>query len=192
MDSIGVLIPIPMSAYLEQELEKRFNLFKLWTIPHKTQFIKDHATSIRAVIGNSASGADAEMIETLPKLEIVASFSVGLDRVDLKKCKEKGIRVTNTPDVLTDDVADLAIGLALAVMRRLCECDRYVRSGQWKKGDYKLTTKVASFFFTILEIVCIGFEFIWIVCLQLLKSTCCSIVTMLLVFDVFGFIGIPR
>lgn len=141
MDSIGVLIPIPMSAYLEQELEKRFNLFKLWTIPHKTQFIKDHATSIRAVIGNAFSGADAEMIETLPKLEIVASFSVGLDRVDLKKCKEKGIRVTNTPDVLTDDVADLAIGLALAVMRRLCECDRYVRSGQWKKGDYKLTTK---------------------------------------------------
>ncbi|KAK9923376.1 hypothetical protein M0R45_031798 [Rubus argutus] len=141
MDSIGVLMPVPVSAYLEQELEKRFNVFKLWTVPHKTQFIKDHATSIRAIVGNASTGADAELIETLPKLEIVASFSVGMDKVDLKKCKEKGIRVTNTPDVLNDDVADLAIGLVLAVMRRLCESDRYVRSGQWKKSDYKLTTK---------------------------------------------------
>lgn len=87
-------------------------------------------------------GADADLIDQLPKLEIVSTYSVGLDKVDLPKCKEKGIRVTNTPDVLTDDVADLAIGLMLAVLRRLCESDRYVRSGKWKKGDYKLTTKV--------------------------------------------------
>ncbi|KAL5575166.1 hypothetical protein UlMin_016865 [Ulmus minor] len=144
MESIGVLLPIPMNTYLEQELEKRFNLFKLWKVPQKTQFIKDHADSIRAVIGNASSGADAELIDALPKLEILASFSVGLDRVDLKKCREKGIRVTNTPDVLTEDVADLAIGLMLAVLRRLCECDRYVRSGNWKDGDYKLTTKCSG------------------------------------------------
>ncbi|TQD91552.1 hypothetical protein C1H46_022847 [Malus baccata] len=141
MESIGVLMPIPMSSYLEQELEKRFNLLKLWTVPHKTQFIKEHSTSIRAIVGNASAGADAELIAALPKLEIISSFSVGIDKVDLKTCKEKGIRVTNTPDVLTDDVADLAIGLTLAVLRRLCESERYVRSGQWKKGDYKLTTK---------------------------------------------------
>ncbi|PON34072.1 Erythronate-4-phosphate dehydrogenase [Parasponia andersonii] len=141
MESIGVLMPIPMSNYLERELEKRFNLLKLWTVPNQTQFIKDHAESVRAIIGNSSSGADAELIGSLPNLEIVASFSVGIDRVDLKVCKEKGIRVTNTPDVLTDDVADLVIGLTLAVLRRLCESDRYVRAGRWKKGDYKLTTK---------------------------------------------------
>lgn len=141
MESIGVLMPIPMSPYLEQELEKRFNLLKLWTVPHKTQFIKDHSASIRAIVGNASAGADGELIAALPKLEIISSFSVGIDKVDLKMCKEKGIRVTNTPDVLTDDVADLAIGLTLAVLRRLCESERYVRSGQWKKGDYKLTTK---------------------------------------------------
>lgn len=141
MESIGVLMPIPMNSYLEGELEKRFNLFKLWTVPHKAQFLKENADSVRAVIGNSSSGADADLIDALPKLEIVASFSVGIDKVDLKKCKEKGIRVTNTPDVLTEDVADLAIGLMLAVLRRLCESDRFVRSGKWKMGDYKLTTK---------------------------------------------------
>ncbi|PQM35200.1 glyoxylate/hydroxypyruvate reductase A HPR2-like [Prunus yedoensis var. nudiflora] len=141
MESIGVLMPAPMSSYLEQELEKRFNLLKLWTVPQKSQFLKDNSGSIRAFVGNARNGADAELIEKLPKLEIVACFSVGVDKVDLNKCREKGIRVTNTPDVLTDDVADLAIGLTLAVLRRLCESDRYVRSGQWKMGDYKLTTK---------------------------------------------------
>ncbi|KAL6144685.1 hypothetical protein ACLB2K_055376 [Fragaria x ananassa] len=141
MDSIDVLYPSPVCSYLEQELDKRFNVLKLWTAPNKTQFIKDNSTSIRAIVGHGGVGADAELIESLPKLEIISSFSVGMDKVDLKKCKEKGVRVTNTPDVLTDDVADIAIGLALAVMRRLCESDRYVRSGMWKKGDYKLTTK---------------------------------------------------
>lgn len=146
MESISVLMPIQMNTYLEQELEKRFNLLKLWSFPHKTQFLKEHSNSIRAIVGNAAAGADAELIETLPNLEIVSSFSVGIDKVDLNKCREKGIRVTNTPDVLTDDVADLAIGLILAVLRRLCESDRYVRSGKWKKGDYKLTTKVCLVF----------------------------------------------
>lgn len=67
----------------------------------------------------TAVGADAELIDSLPKLEIVATCSAGLGKIDLVKCKEKGIQVTNTPDVLTDDVADAAIGLTLAVLRSL-------------------------------------------------------------------------
>ncbi|PON88429.1 Erythronate-4-phosphate dehydrogenase [Trema orientale] len=141
MEFIFVLMLIPRSTYLEKELEKRFDLLKLWTFPDKTQFIKDHAESVRAIVGSGISTIDADLISAFPNLEIVASFSVGLDNVDLELCKEKEIRVTNTPDVLTDDVADLAIGLMLAVLRRLCESDRYVRAGKWKKGDYKLTTK---------------------------------------------------
>ncbi|KAL3735866.1 hypothetical protein ACJRO7_024915 [Eucalyptus globulus] len=141
MDSIGVLMACPMNAYLEQELEKRFRLFRFWQVPQKPQFLKEHAASIRAVVGSSVAGADAELIEALPRLEIVSSFSVGLDKIDLGKCREKGIRVTNTPDVLTEDVADLAIGLCLAVLRRICASDKYVRSGKWKKGDFRLTTK---------------------------------------------------
>lgn len=145
MESLGVLLTFPANPYLEAELDKRCKLFRLWESPPESRkdFIKSHAQSIRAIVGNSFVGADAETIDALPKLEIVASFSVGLDKVDLAKCKERGIRVTNTPDVLTDDVADLAIGLAIAVMRKICEADRYVRSGDWKiKGDYKLTAKV--------------------------------------------------
>nr|Q65CJ7.2 RecName: Full=Hydroxyphenylpyruvate reductase; Short=HPPR [Coleus scutellarioides]CAD47810.2 hydroxyphenylpyruvate reductase (HPPR) [Coleus scutellarioides] len=144
MEAIGVLMMCPMSTYLEQELDKRFKLFRYWTQPAQRDFLALQAESIRAVVGNSNAGADAELIDALPKLEIVSSFSVGLDKVDLIKCEEKGVRVTNTPDVLTDDVADLAIGLILAVLRRICECDKYVRRGAWKFGDFKLTTKFSG------------------------------------------------
>ncbi|KAK9060491.1 hypothetical protein SSX86_021195 [Deinandra increscens subsp. villosa] len=144
MEAIGVLMTFPMSSYLEQELDKRFNLFRMWNFPQKTDFLKENSGSIRAVVGNANVGADCELIDSLPHLEIVSSFSVGLDKVDLGRCKEKGIRVTNTPDVLTEDVADLAIGLILATLRGICECDRYVRSGLWKKGDFKLTTKFSG------------------------------------------------
>ncbi|KAJ7963007.1 hydroxyphenylpyruvate reductase-like [Quillaja saponaria] len=144
MDSIGVLMTCPMFGYLEKELEKRFKLLKPWHHSSFPEFLKSNSNSIRAVVGNTTIGADAEMINSLPKLEIVASYSVGLDKIDLRKCKEKGIRVTNTPDVLTDDVADLAIGLALAVFRRICECDRFVKNGMWKQNDYPLSTKFSG------------------------------------------------
>jgi hydroxypyruvate reductase 2 len=148
MESIGVLMTCPpFDPYLVEQLEKRFTLFKFHSIPDKAHFLNSNKASIRAVVGNASAGADAQLIHQLPNLEIVSSFSVGLDKIDLAKCRERGIRVTNTPDVLTDDVADLAIGLMLAVLRRLCPSDRYVRSGQWKRGDYKLTTKVCFFFF---------------------------------------------
>ncbi|KAH1091011.1 hypothetical protein J1N35_018268 [Gossypium stocksii] len=145
MNNIGVLMTCPMSEYLENQLENRFNLFKLWNHsspnPH---FLETHSSSIKAVVGNTKIGADANMIDSLPNLEIVASYSVGLDKIDLGKCKEKGIKVTNTPDVLTDDVADLGIGLALAVLRKMCVCDRFVRSGDWINGDFGLASKFSG------------------------------------------------
>ncbi|KAG6593465.1 Hydroxyphenylpyruvate reductase, partial [Cucurbita argyrosperma subsp. sororia] len=141
MEKIGVAMTDPMVSYLEKQLEKRFNLFKLWIHPLNSDYLQQNAQSIRAVVVSSSSGADANLIDALPALEVVASFSVGIDKIDLAKCVEKGIRVTNTPDVLTDDVADAAIGLAIAVSRRICECDRFVRSGSWTKGDFGLGTK---------------------------------------------------
>ncbi|KAF5187147.1 Glyoxylate/hydroxypyruvate reductase B [Thalictrum thalictroides] len=141
MESIGVLMTCPMFNYLEEELETKFKLFKLWKFSEQKPFLQENSNSIRAIVGNASVGASSELIDSLPKLEIVSSFSVGLDKIDLNKCKEKGIRVSNTPDVLTEDVADLALALILATLRKICESDRYVRSGLWKKGDFKLSTK---------------------------------------------------
>ncbi|XP_058105658.1 hydroxyphenylpyruvate reductase-like [Magnolia sinica] len=147
MEALGVLITYPMDSYLEKELDKRFKLFRLWqsTSPNSIDFLKKNSQSIHAIVGNSNIAADADIIDALPNLEIVSCCSVGLDKVDLVKCREKGIRVTNTPDVLTDDVADIAIGLILATLRKICASDRFVREGKWKdKGNFELTTKVLN------------------------------------------------
>uniref|UniRef100_A0A8R7PNS5 Glyoxylate reductase n=1 Tax=Triticum urartu TaxID=4572 RepID=A0A8R7PNS5_TRIUA len=147
MESLGVLLLHPMNAYLEQELDRRFRLFRFWDSPPdgRAEFLRANASAIRAVVGNASYNADAALIDALPSLEIVASFSVGIDRVDLPKCRERGIRVTNTPDVLTDDVADLAVGLSIAALRKIPQADRYVRAGLWKaKGDYTLTTRFSG------------------------------------------------
>lgn len=135
----------PMFSYLEEQLNKRFNLFRFWLTPNKAEFLTQNGDSVRAVVGNAFFGADSELIGALPNLEIVSTYSVGLDKIDLGKCKERGIRVTNTPDVLTDDVADTAIGLTLTTLRKNCVADGFVRRGLWKNGDFGLTTKVPSF-----------------------------------------------
>lgn len=83
-------------------------------------------------MGNGVQGANSALIDSLPRLEIVSSHSSGLDKIDLVKCKERGIRVTSTPDALIDDIADMSILLALATLWRICEASRFVRNGIWK------------------------------------------------------------
>ncbi|KAK6125083.1 hypothetical protein DH2020_041199 [Rehmannia glutinosa] len=143
---IGILLIRPLSTYIQQELSKRYTLFKFWQVPpdRRRDFLGKHSDSIKAVVGNGVQGADSELIDALPLLEIVASHSSGLDKIDLDKCRERGIRVTYTPDELTDEVADMAILLTLATLRRICEADRYVRSGEWKYADFNLTTKLSG------------------------------------------------
>ncbi|QCE08964.1 D-3-phosphoglycerate dehydrogenase [Vigna unguiculata] len=112
---MAVLMTSPMHSYIEEELDKRFNLFKLWHFPSFAAFAQAHGASVRAVVGSIKVGVDAATIDSLPNLEIVSTYSVGYDHIDLRKCRERGIPVTNTPNVLTDDVADLAIALALSL-----------------------------------------------------------------------------
>ncbi len=81
----------------------------------------------------------AEFLGRFPKLEIVSSFGVGYDHVDAKWAAAHGIVVTNTPDVLTEEVADTALGLLLGTVRELPQAERYLRAGKWLEGDYPLT-----------------------------------------------------
>ncbi|MED6186294.1 Glyoxylate/hydroxypyruvate/pyruvate reductase 2kgr [Stylosanthes scabra] len=136
MESIGVLMPYPTFPYLEHHLQSRFNLLRAST---------NYTTSIRAAVVNAVHGADANFIDALPMLEIVCIYGIGLDKIDLRKCAERGIRVTNTPDVITDETADVAMALIISLLRRLCQCDLYVRSGNWKRqGSFPLTTKFSG------------------------------------------------
>jgi lactate dehydrogenase-like 2-hydroxyacid dehydrogenase len=102
------------------------------------------APRIRAIAASGESKVPRELIAQLPALELVSVFGVGYDGIDVAAARERGIAVTHTPNVLNDEVADLAMALVLAVSRRLIEADRYVRSGAWAHGPMPLARKVSG------------------------------------------------
>ena len=102
------------------------------------------APRIRAIAASGESKVPRELIAQMPALEIISVFGVGYDGVDVAAARERGIAVTHTPNVLNDEVADLAMALVLAVSRRLVEADRYVRSGAWANGPMPLARKVSG------------------------------------------------
>ncbi len=102
------------------------------------------APAIRAIAASGESKVDAELIAQLPKLEIISVMGVGYDGIDVAAAKARGAVVTHTPNVLNDDVADLAIGLMLSAARQLPAADRYVRAGSWSKGPMPLARKMSG------------------------------------------------
>ncbi|EXC31552.1 hypothetical protein L484_006584 [Morus notabilis] len=86
-----------MPDVLTAKLEKRFKLFKLWRYPSMAEFLGENVDSVQAMVGNTKMGADAVLISLLPGLTIVASYSVGLDKIDLRKCEEKGLGSPTVP-----------------------------------------------------------------------------------------------
>lgn len=100
--------------------------------------------TIRGLVTGGVVGASRSVMEALPRLEIVAVNGIGTDAVDLAHARARGIQVTVTPDVLTDDVADLAMGLLIATARRICVGDRFVRAGLWGQRALPLATKVSG------------------------------------------------
>ena len=125
-------------------LERDYTLWPLWEMEDVAVGLAAVADRVRGIVTNGQNGASAELIDALPKLEIISSYGVGVDAIDRARAQARGVIVTNTPDVLNDDVADLTIALMLAAARRLCEGDRYVRNGQWLKGPLGLGHRVSG------------------------------------------------
>ncbi len=115
-------------------LNDEFTCHHLWQVAATQQdsFLRQVAPAVRGVFSTGTVGITAAQVALLPALEIVAVHGIGVDAVDLDATRARGIKVTNTPGVLTDDVADLALGLLLASARRLPAMDQYVRSGAWQ------------------------------------------------------------
>ncbi|NTE56874.1 2-hydroxyacid dehydrogenase [Agrobacterium tumefaciens] len=134
----------PLIPALEEELAQRFTVHRLFEAADKAAFLAEKGGAIRGVVTGGHIGLPADIGAALPNLEIVAINGVGFDKVDLTDAKRRGFRVSNTPDVLTADVADLALGLVLAQARKLPQADQHVRTGQWLKGDMGLSTRVAG------------------------------------------------
>lgn len=134
----------PAIDFIDEPLSHSFTLLYTHTspvpIPH---FLSSHAASVRAVVSVGRLPMTAEFISNLPSLEIVVCASVGFDHVDLDECKRRRIAVTNAGNAYGEDVADLAVGLLIGVLRRVPALDRYIRSGQYTRlWDYPFGFKV--------------------------------------------------
>ncbi|GGY88565.1 2-hydroxyacid dehydrogenase [Pseudoduganella plicata] len=129
---ILVMAPSPSAPVMEQ-LDAQFACHHLWREPAAGHdaFIAAVGANVRGLATTGTIGMDAALAARLPRLEIVAVNGIGVDAVDFTVTRARGIKVTNTPGVLTDDVADLAVALLLAAARRIPALDHYVRGGSW-------------------------------------------------------------
>jgi lactate dehydrogenase-like 2-hydroxyacid dehydrogenase len=134
-----------LKADLSQELETKYDALVLPTDDSRAAFLAEHGPDVTVVVTSGRFGVDRALMDALPALEAIVSYGVGYDTTDVTAAVERGIQISNTPDVLTDCVADTAVGLALDVMRGLSAADRFVRRGEWpSRGDFPLTRRLAK------------------------------------------------
>ena len=132
-----LLVLSSLPAWDMEPLGEQFRLLTSRDAPDRAALLARSGT-VRAVAAPGHLGADAAFMDALPALEIIANYGVGVDGIDLDAARQRGIRVTNTPDVLTGDVADIAIALALSAMREIPRGDAHVRGGAWASGNMPL------------------------------------------------------
>jgi lactate dehydrogenase-like 2-hydroxyacid dehydrogenase len=152
------LVTKPLAKSCIAELEQLFDVRSIVNAADPDQVMAEGGDTIRAIAGGKVSAA---MMEKLPRLEIIANEGVGVDTTDVPAAKARGIAVTNTPDVLNIAVAELAVGLMLALARTLPEADRYVRDGEWAKGLFPLRSQLHGKTVGILGLGRIGKEIAW-------------------------------
>jgi len=135
-----LLLVGPSKPVLANGLADAFTVHSLIEAPDREALLGRIGPSVRALaVTYTNQQIDAAFMRRLPKLEIVSSFGVGYDHVDARWAGEHGIVVTNTPDVLNEEVADTTLGLLLCTVREFPQADRFVRAGRWERGPYPLT-----------------------------------------------------
>lgn len=140
-----ILLLQPMSKPLEARLDELYEVERLYAAVDAAKLLDTVGAKVRAVVTSGAFGVPEALWSRLPALELVAVHGVGVDQIDLAAARAAGVRIATTPDVLTEDVADLAIGLWLSLVRRIVEGDRYVREGAWKqKRPLALATRASG------------------------------------------------
>ena len=144
--SRSVLQVGPLKPSLAQTLQDEYAAYVLPDeASEREAFLSSHGEEIAAVVTSGRTGVDAGLMSALPNLGAVVNFGVGYDTTDVDAAAARGVGVSNTPDVLTDCVADTAVGLMIDVMRQFSASDRYVRAGRWPvEGMYPLTRQVSN------------------------------------------------
>ena len=134
---VTILVPAKLSEQAVGRIERSFNMVRIERAD-AALLSGDVASKVRGVAGMTV--INAAFIDALPKLEIIANMGVGYDGVDARHAGTRGVMVTNTPDVLTEEVADTALGLLINAVRELPRAEQWLRQGRWAKdGNYPLT-----------------------------------------------------
>lgn len=139
-----ILVVQPLMDALANRLASRFICHNLYQCENSDEYLRQHGEKIRGVATRGDVGLSADVMARLPRLEIISVFGVGTDGIDLVKADERGINVTVTRDILTDDVADLALAFILAQARQLSDQDKFARSGQWLTTPPRHANKVSG------------------------------------------------
>jgi lactate dehydrogenase-like 2-hydroxyacid dehydrogenase len=135
----------PLKPSLSRTLVSTYDAYVLPDGPERAAFLAEHGEEITVAVTSGRTGVDAQLMSALPNLGAVVNFGVGYDTTDVDEAAARNIAVSNTPDVLSDCVADTAIGLLIDVMRQFSASDRYLRAGRWAaEGNYPLTHKVSG------------------------------------------------
>ena len=149
----------PYPEWDQGPLDDAFHAHRYFEAADKAAFLAEVGPHIRGIATRGELGADAAMIAACPKLEIISVYGVGFDAVDLGAARARGIRVTNTPDVLTNDVADLGVAMMLVQSRGMIGAETWVRDGSWAaKGLYPLQRRVWGKRAGVLGLGRIGYE----------------------------------
>jgi lactate dehydrogenase-like 2-hydroxyacid dehydrogenase len=149
----------PYPAWDQEPLDAAFVMHRLYAADDRLALLAQRGHSIRGIATRGELGASRQLIEACPRLEIISVYGVGYDAVDLAAARERNIRVTNTPDVLTNDVADLGIAMMLCLSRGMIGAERWVKDGHWAaKGLYPLQCRVWGKKAGVLGLGRIGFE----------------------------------
>lgn len=148
----------PLSDYLEAGLRDRFDVVRWFELDEAARqaWLAAGASAVRAVVTGGHIGCPTPLLEALPALGIVAINGVGFDKVDLAAARRRGVAVTTTPGTLTEDVADLAVGLVIALLRGIAPGDAHVRAGAWPERERPLARKVSGRRFGIVGLGQIG------------------------------------
>jgi len=136
-----ILMTHPLLQSCVDGLEERFTVHRLYEQQDQTEFLQANGKNIRAIAGGSV---DAQLMDALPNLEIISNFGVGYDSIDTDAAKARNIRVTNTPDVLNDAMAEITIGLMICLARQIPQAERYLRAGKWPKSAFGLQSELTG------------------------------------------------
>jgi lactate dehydrogenase-like 2-hydroxyacid dehydrogenase len=139
-----ILVTAPLPPFLYEPLKADYRCHDYYQSSHKPGLLAAEGARVRGLVQGGGTATPTALLDQLPKLEIISVFGVGYDGVPVAYCKGRGIKVTNTPDVLTDDVADVALGLVLMTGRGFARLNRYARAGEWEKKGPDLTTKLGG------------------------------------------------